>query len=85
MPKKVITVRTAAVPAVGEGGSSPIVTVDAAEDPDVSQFKGTEIAQSDWPEQNIGADYYLAQGACSARPRTSRPISSRSETSSARR
>jgi electron transfer flavoprotein alpha subunit len=44
-------VRTAAFSAVGEGGASPIMTVDAAEDPDVSQFKSEEIAQSDWPEQ----------------------------------
>ena len=29
----------------------PIETVDATEDPYVSQFKGEEIAQSDWPEQ----------------------------------
>jgi electron transfer flavoprotein alpha subunit len=47
----VISVRTAAFSAVSEGGSSPIVTVDAAEDPDVSQFKGTEMAQPDRPEQ----------------------------------
>jgi electron transfer flavoprotein alpha subunit len=44
-------VRTAAVPAVSEGGSAPIETLDAAEDPDVLQFKTEEIAQSDWPEQ----------------------------------
>jgi hypothetical protein len=43
-------VRTAAFSAVGEGGSSPIVTVDAADNPGVSQFKGTEIAQPDRPE-----------------------------------
>jgi electron transfer flavoprotein alpha subunit len=45
----VITVRTATFLAVGEGGSASIETVDAAEDPDVSQFKGEEIAQSDRP------------------------------------
>ena len=48
--KKVITVRTAAFPAAGEGGSAAIETVNAAEDPGVSRFKGAEIAQSDRPE-----------------------------------
>jgi electron transfer flavoprotein alpha subunit len=48
--KKVITVRTAAFPAAGEGGSAPVETVGPAEDPGVSNFKGQEIAQSDRPE-----------------------------------
>ncbi|MXQ14916.1 electron transfer flavoprotein subunit alpha/FixB family protein, partial [Microvirga makkahensis] len=48
--KKVITVRTAAFPAAGEGGSAPIEAVNAAEDPGVSSFKGEEIAKSDRPE-----------------------------------
>jgi electron transfer flavoprotein alpha subunit len=48
--KKVITVRTAAFPAAGEGGSAAIETVTAAEDPGVSSFKGEEIAQTDRPE-----------------------------------
>ena len=48
--KKVITVRTAAFPAAGEGGSAAIETVSAAEDAGVSSFKGAEIAQSDRPE-----------------------------------
>ncbi len=48
--KTVITVRTAAFPAAGEGGSAPIETVTAAEDPQLSSFKGEEIAQSDRPE-----------------------------------
>jgi len=48
--KKVITVRTAAFPAAGEGGSAQIEAVGTAEDPGVSQFKGEEIAQSDRPE-----------------------------------
>ncbi|QRM29010.1 electron transfer flavoprotein subunit alpha/FixB family protein [Microvirga sp. VF16] len=48
--KKVITVRTAAFPAAGEGGSAAIETVNAAEDPGVSSFKGEEIVQSDRPE-----------------------------------
>ncbi|MBS7707994.1 electron transfer flavoprotein subunit alpha/FixB family protein [Chelatococcus asaccharovorans] len=48
--KKVITVRTAAFPAAGEGGSASIETVNAAEDPGTSSFKGEEIAQTDRPE-----------------------------------
>jgi electron transfer flavoprotein alpha subunit len=49
-PKKVITVRTAAFPAAGEGGSAPVEAVSAAADPGVSSFKGEEIAKSDRPE-----------------------------------
>jgi electron transfer flavoprotein alpha subunit len=48
--KKVITVRTAAFPAAGEGGSAAIETVNAADDPGVSSFKGEEIARNDRPE-----------------------------------
>jgi electron transfer flavoprotein alpha subunit len=48
--KKVITVRTAAFPAAGEGGSAAIETVTAAEDAGTSRFKGEEIAQNDRPE-----------------------------------
>jgi len=49
-PKKVITVRTAAFPAAGEGGAAAIEAVNAAADPQVSRFKGEEIAKSDRPE-----------------------------------
>jgi electron transfer flavoprotein alpha subunit len=48
--KTVITVRTAAFPAAGEGGAAPIEAVSPAADPGVSRFKGQEIAQSDRPE-----------------------------------
>lgn len=48
--KKVITVRTAAFPAAGEGGSAPVEAVSAAENPGVSSFKGEEIVKSDRPE-----------------------------------
>ncbi len=48
--KRVITVRTAAFSAAGEGGSAPIEEVGAAQDPGVSSFKGEEIAKSDRPE-----------------------------------
>jgi electron transfer flavoprotein alpha subunit len=49
-PKKVVTVRTAAFPAAGEGGQAAIEAVGPAEDPGVSRFKGEEIAKSDRPE-----------------------------------
>src|SRR5215217_985522 len=48
--RRVITVRTAAFPAAGEGGSASIEAVDPAEDPGTSSFKGEEIAQNDRPE-----------------------------------
>ena len=48
--KKVITVRTAAFPAEGEGGSAAIEAVNAADAPQLSSFKGEEIAKSDRPE-----------------------------------
>jgi electron transfer flavoprotein alpha subunit len=46
--------------------------VDVADDPDVSQFKGTEIAQPDRPE--LTSARIIISGGRSARPRTSRPI-----------
>ena len=45
-PKKVITVRTAAFPAAVEGGSAAIEPVGPAQDPELSTFKGEEIAKS---------------------------------------
>ena len=48
--KKIITVRISAFPAAAEGGSAPIETVTAAADPQISTFKGEEIAQTDRPE-----------------------------------
>jgi electron transfer flavoprotein alpha subunit len=48
--KKVITVRTAAFQAAGQGGSAPIETAAPASDPGVSTFKGEEIAKLDRPE-----------------------------------
>jgi electron transfer flavoprotein alpha subunit len=49
--KRVITVRTAAFQATGEGGASaPIETVDAAPDPGVSSFIGEELSKSERPE-----------------------------------
>ncbi|MDB5649973.1 MAG: electron transfer flavoprotein subunit beta [Hyphomicrobiales bacterium] len=48
--KKVITVRTAAFQATGEGGSASVEAVAAAQDPGVSTFKGEALATSDRPE-----------------------------------
>jgi electron transfer flavoprotein alpha subunit len=49
--KKVITVRTAAFQATGEGGSAaPVETVAAAADPGLSQFSGEELSKSERPE-----------------------------------
>ncbi|TDR89588.1 electron transfer flavoprotein subunit alpha/FixB family protein [Enterovirga rhinocerotis] len=48
--KKVITVRTSAFQASGEGGSASVEAVQAAEDPGISSFKGEEIVKLDRPE-----------------------------------
>jgi electron transfer flavoprotein alpha subunit len=48
--KKVITVRTSAFKATGEGGSATIEPVSAAGDPGVSSFKEENLAKSDRPE-----------------------------------
>ncbi|MEA2861622.1 MAG: electron transfer flavoprotein alpha subunit [Methylobacteriaceae bacterium] len=48
--KKVITVRTAAFKATGEGGNAMIEPVSAAGDPGVSSFKEENLAKSDRPE-----------------------------------
>ncbi|CUA90749.1 electron transfer flavoprotein alpha subunit apoprotein [Chelatococcus sambhunathii] len=48
--KKVITVRTAAFQAAGQGGSAPIEQVAAGQDPGLSSFKGEELSKSDRPE-----------------------------------
>jgi electron transfer flavoprotein alpha subunit len=49
--KKVITVRTAAFQATGQGSAAaPIETVAAAADPGVSQFAGEELSKSERPE-----------------------------------
>ena len=49
-PKKVLTVRTAAFQAAGEGGSAPIEVVAAAADPGLSSFVGEELSKLDRPE-----------------------------------
>jgi electron transfer flavoprotein alpha subunit len=48
--KKVITVRTAAFQATGEGGSAPIEDTKAAESANVSSFVGEELSKSERPE-----------------------------------
>jgi electron transfer flavoprotein alpha subunit len=48
--KKVITVRTAAFQATGEGGSAPVETVTAAADPGLSGFVGEELSKSERPD-----------------------------------
>jgi electron transfer flavoprotein alpha subunit len=48
--KKVITVRTTAFQAAGTGGSAVIEAVAAVEAPQLSSFKGAELAVSDRPE-----------------------------------
>jgi electron transfer flavoprotein alpha subunit len=49
-PKRVITVRTAAFQATGQGGAVPIETVTAAADPGISGFVGEELSKSERPE-----------------------------------
>jgi electron transfer flavoprotein alpha subunit len=48
--KRVITVRTAAFQATGEGGSAPIEPVAPVTDPGVSGFVGEELSKSERPE-----------------------------------
>jgi electron transfer flavoprotein alpha subunit len=48
--KKVITVRTAAFQATGEGGNAPIEAAAAADDPGVSTFVGEELSKTERPE-----------------------------------
>ena len=48
--KKVITVRTAAFQATGEGGSAPVENAAAVADPGISSFVGEELSKSDRPE-----------------------------------
>jgi electron transfer flavoprotein alpha subunit len=48
--KRVITIRTAAFQATGEGGKAPIETVTAPADPGLSGFVGEELSRSERPE-----------------------------------
>jgi electron transfer flavoprotein alpha subunit len=49
-PKKVISVRTAAFQAAGEGDPAPIEPASPAADPSLSSFVGEELSKSDRPE-----------------------------------
>jgi electron transfer flavoprotein alpha subunit len=48
--KKVITVRTAAFQAAGEGGSAPVEAASAAVDPGLSTYISAELSKSERPE-----------------------------------
>ena len=48
--KRVITIRTAAFQATGEGGNAPIESATAAADPGISGFVGEELSRSERPE-----------------------------------
>jgi electron transfer flavoprotein alpha subunit len=49
-PKRVVSVRTAAFQAAGEGGAAPIEPVSGPADPGLSSFVGEELSKSDRPE-----------------------------------
>jgi len=49
-PKKVITVRTAAYQATGDGGSAPVESVSAPADPGLSSYSGENLSKSERPE-----------------------------------
>jgi electron transfer flavoprotein alpha subunit len=48
--KKILTIRTAAFSAAGEGGNAPVEAVAAAADPGKSSFVGEELSKLDRPE-----------------------------------
>ena len=49
-PVKVMTIRTSTFDAAGAGGSAPVETVAAAEDPGLSSWVEDKVAESDRPE-----------------------------------
>ncbi|MEL6232940.1 MAG: FAD-binding protein [Pseudomonadota bacterium] len=49
-PKKVITLRTTAFDAAGEGGSAAVEEISAADNPGVSEWVEDKVAESDRPE-----------------------------------
>jgi electron transfer flavoprotein alpha subunit len=60
-PKKVITVRTAAFAATGDGGGlAPVETVSVAADPELSSFKEETLTRSERPE--LGAAKVIISG-----------------------
>ncbi|MEM7318528.1 MAG: FAD-binding protein [Pseudomonadota bacterium] len=48
--KKVVTIRTSTFDAAGEGGSAPVETISAAENPGLSEWVEDKVAASDRPE-----------------------------------
>ncbi|WP_019999079.1 electron transfer flavoprotein subunit alpha/FixB family protein [Aureimonas ureilytica] len=58
---KLLTVRTSAFAAAGEGGSAPVESVGAAGDPALSRFLGQEVAHSERPELS-GAKIVVSGG-----------------------
>ena len=48
--KKVVTFRTATFDAAGEGGSAPVETISAADNPSLSEWVEDKVAESDRPE-----------------------------------
>jgi electron transfer flavoprotein alpha subunit len=48
--KRVVTIRTAAFQATGEGGNAPIESAAATADPGISNFVGEELSRSERPE-----------------------------------
>ncbi len=49
-PRKVMTIRTSTFEAAGSGGAAEVVSVDAADDPALSQWIADKVAESDRPE-----------------------------------
>ncbi|WP_020181115.1 FAD-binding protein [Methylopila sp. M107] len=58
--KKIVTVRTAAFQATGEGGSAAVEDVAAAADPGLSRFVGEDLTKSDRPE--LGSAKIIVSG-----------------------
>jgi electron transfer flavoprotein alpha subunit len=58
--KKIVTVRTAAFQATGEGGSATVEEISAAEDPGLSRFVGEDLTKSDRPE--LGSAKIIVSG-----------------------
>jgi electron transfer flavoprotein alpha subunit len=50
LPKKIITVRTTAFKASGDGGSAAIEKIGAADDPGLAKFAGEALSRSERPE-----------------------------------
>jgi electron transfer flavoprotein alpha subunit len=59
-PRKVITVRTAAFPATGNGGPAPVETIGVSAGPELSSFKDEALTRSERPE--LGAAKVIISG-----------------------